>query len=207
MKPPELSHLLGQTRCALMLVDVQNEFCHPEGAFGQKGVDLSAIGRMMPPLRALVASAREKAVPVVFIRNTEDEGTDSPAWKLRPDAREDSANEGVCRRGTWGAELYEFEPRPGELVLEKHRFSAFVNTHLDQTLKSRGIETLVLSGVASNVCVETTARHAIMLDYHVVVAEDACANWHPDLHAAAMKNLRLFVGKVADAAEIIELWG
>lgn len=65
---------------------------------------------------------------------------------------------------------------------------------------------LVLGGVASNVCVETTARHAIMLDYHVVVAEDSCANWHADLHEAAMKNIRLWLGKVATAADIIRLW-
>lgn len=125
---------------------------------------------------------------------------------MRPDAKEDSANEGVCRRGSWGAELYGFVPEQGDIVLEKHRFSAFLNTPLDQILKNRGIETVVLGGVASNICVETTARHAIMLDYHVVVAEDGCASWYPALDAAAMENIRLWFGKVANAAEITRIW-
>lgn len=79
MKPLDLKTLLGKTRCALMLIDAQNEFCHPEGAFGRKGVDLSTIDAIMPPLRQLVAAAREAGVPVpvLFIRNTEDENTDS----------------------------------------------------------------------------------------------------------------------------------
>ena len=206
MKPLPLDYLLTETRKALVLVDVQNEFCHPDGVFGKKGVDMSLIEVMMGALKQLVDSAREKSIPIVFIKNIEDDNTDSFAWKMRPDAKEDSANEGVCRRGTWGTELYGFAPQEGDIVIEKNRFSGFLHTPLDAILKNRGIETLIFTGVATNICVETTARHASILDYHIILAPDACATWYPDLQEATCKNIRLWFGKVADSGEIISLW-
>jgi len=206
MKPLPLDYLLTKTQKALVLVDVQNEFCDQEGVFGKKGMDLSPITNMMVALNRLVGSAREKGIPVVFVQNIEDENTDSFAWCMRPDAKEDSANEGVCRRGTWGTELYGFVPQKGEIVVQKNRFSGFLNTPLDAILRNRGIETLIFTGVATNICVETSARHASILDYHVILAPDACATWYPDLQEATCKNIRLWFGKVADSSEITSLW-
>ena len=206
MKPLPLDYLLTKTQKALVLVDVQNEFCHIDGAFGKKGCDLSPIADMMAALNRLVDSAREKGVPVVFIQNIEDENTDSFAWRMRPDAKEDSTNEGVCRRGTWGTELFGFVPREGDIVVQKNRFSGFLDTPLNAILRNRGIETLVFTGVATNICVETTARHASILDYHVILAPDACATWYPDLQEATCKNIRLWFGKVAESSEIVGLW-
>ena len=206
MKPLSLEYLLTETRKALVLVDVQNEFCHPDGVFGKKGMDMSPVEGMMTALSRLVESAREKDIPIVFIQNIEDESTDSFAWLKRPDAKEDSANEGVCRRGTWGTGLYFFEPQRRDILIEKSRFSGFHNTPLDSILKNHGIETLIFTGVATNICVETTARHASILDYHIILSPDACATWYPDLQEATCKNIRLWFGKVAPSEEIISLW-
>ena len=206
MKPLPLDFLLTKTRKALVLVDVQNEFCHPDGVFGKKGCDLSTIDRMMVALNRLVGSAREKNIPVVFIQNIEDDDTDSFAWRMRPDAKEDSANEGVCRRGTWGTELFGFTPEENEILVQKNRFSGFLNTPLDAILKNRGIETLIFTGVATNICVESTLRDAMVRDYHVILAPDACATWYPDLHEATCKTVRLWYGKVADSIEIESVW-
>jgi len=206
MKPLPLNYLLEKTQKALVLVDVQNEFCHPEGAFGSKGCDLSPIADMMVALNRLVGSAREKGIPIVFIKNIEDDNTDSFAWRMRPDAKEDSTNEGVCRRGTWGTELFGFEPLDSDILIQKNRFSGFLNTPLDAILKNKGIETLVFTGVATNICVESTARDASIHDYHVILAPDACATWYPDLQEATCKNIRLWFGKVAESEEIVSLW-
>jgi len=206
MKPLPLDYLLTKTQKALVLVDVQNEFCHPDGVFGRKGVDMSTITSMMVALERLVGSAREKQIPVVFVYNVEDDNTDSFAWRMRPDAKEDSANEGVCRRGTWGAELYGFAPQEGDIMIEKCRFSGFLNTPLDAILKNCRIETLIFTGVATNICVESTLRDAMVRDYHVILAPDACATWYPDLQAATCKTVRLWYGKVADSEEITGLW-
>lgn len=201
-----LETVLCERKCALILIDVQNEFCHPDGSFGQKGLDLSRVKSIIEPLQALIAAARQKGVPVIFIKNTEDASTDAEGWVCRPDGDENSPNEGVTRRGTWGAEIYALEPAGGDIVLEKHRFSAFHNTPLDTVLRSLGVQTTVFGGLATNVCVQTSATHAVMHGYHVVVAEDGCAAWFPESHEAALNNLRLFVGKVVSSGEIIRCW-
>lgn len=201
-----LNTVLNERKCALILIDVQNEFCHPEGTFGKKGLDLSRVTGILEPARRLIAAAHEKGVPVIFVRNVEDESTDAEAWVCRPDGDENSPNEGVTRRGSWGAELYELVPAENDIVIEKHRFSAFHNTRLDTVLRSLGVQTLVMGGLATNVCVMTSATHAVMYGYHVVLAEDACATWFRDAHDMALDNIRRFVGKVAESSEIIRAW-
>ncbi len=201
-----LETVLCERKCALILIDVQNEFCHPDGSFGQKGLDLSRVNGIISPLRSLIDAAHEKGVPVIFIKNTEDTSTDAEGWVCRPDGDENSPNEGVTRRGTWGAEIYALEPAEQDIVLEKHRFSAFHNTPLDTVLRTLGIQTTVFGGLATNVCVMTSATHAVMHGYHVVLAEDGCAAWFQDAHDMALKNIRLFVGKVVPSTDIIRCW-
>ncbi len=201
-----LRELLTTTKSALAVVDVQNDFCHPDGAMGKKGLDVSPARAILPPLRELLACARECGVPVIFIRNAEDDATDTAAWVMRPDGDENSPNAGITRRGSWGAEFCELTPAPEDIVVEKHRFSAFLNTRLETVLKTYRIETLVFAGLATNVCVATSATHAVMMGYHVVLAEDACAAWSEEAHAAAVNNIRLFVGKVARCAEVEACW-
>lgn len=202
-----LEETLTGRRCALVVVDVQNDFCHPDGPFAQKGLDISRAEAIQPPLHALLAAARARGVPVIFIQNVEDESTDTEAWRLRPDGAEDSPNAGVTRRGSWGAEFYGVTPEPGDAVVEKHRFNAFYHTRLGTVLQAQGAQTLVFAGLATNVCVLTSATHAVVAGYHVVLAEDACAAWFQDAHDAAVKNIRLFVGKVSDSRTICALWG
>ena len=198
--------MLTARKNALVIIDVQNEFCHPEGPFARKGRDMSIIDGMLQPLASMANFARKYGVPVVFVRNVEDSATDSEAWTLRPDGDEREVNGMICRRGSWGTEFYEITPQPEDIVVEKHRFSAFVNTRLDTALRARKIETLALAGVASNVCVESTARHAVMLDYHVVLARDACASWDRAAHEMTLQNTRRFFGKVTDSGTIARLW-
>ena len=206
MQPIALEHLLLNTRSVLIIIDVQNEFCSPEGSFAKLGMDMSIVEKMLEPLDRLIEAAHSGNIPVIFIQNTEDSATDSEAWTLRPDGSENHANGFICRRGSWDTEFYHIEPRGDDIIVEKHRFSAFLNTRLDTILRAKKIETVVLTGVSSNVCVETTARHAVMLDYHVILPEDACASWDREAHEMAMKNTRSFFGKVTDAATVTGLW-
>lgn len=201
-----LKEILTERKSALIIIDVQNEFCHPDGALGQKGLDLSAVDKAVPNIQAIIDAAHRSNRPVIFIVNTEDEATDSEAWNMRPDGDENSPNVGVTRRGTWGAQLYLLKPEAGDYVVEKHRFSAFHNTKLNELLHSLGVETVVITGFATNVCVMTTATHAVINDYHVVLAEDACGAWFEKAHKMAVNNVRLFVGKVRSSAEIISCW-
>lgn len=201
-----LKEVVADRKCAVIVVDVQNDFCDPKGPFGQKGLDLTMIDRVLPRIENLVDAAHDAGVPVIYIKNTEDDSTDCEAWNARPDGSVDSPNEGVTRRGSWGAEIFKLEPCEKDIIIEKHRFNAFHNTRLETALKSFGIQTVVVCGFATNVCVYATSSAAVMYGYHVVVAEDAVGAWIEPLHQAALENLRLFIGKVVSSEEIIELW-
>jgi nicotinamidase-related amidase len=115
----------------------------------------------------------------------------------------------VCRPGTWGAQFVDgIEPVGNELVVPKHRFSAFVDTRLEQMLRSNGIRTMILAGVTTNCCVESTARDATMFDYYVVIPEDCVAvkDVNRDLHDASLESMRMYFGLVEPSERVLEAW-
>jgi ureidoacrylate peracid hydrolase len=91
-------------------------------------------------------------------------------------------------------------------VVTKHRFCAFTNTDLDLVLRSHDIRTIVLTGVASNVCVETTARAGFVRDYHVVFSSDGTASYDNEMHEAALRTIDLYFGEVVAVDELVALW-
>lgn len=201
-----IQEILCERKSALIIIDVQNDFCHPDGSLASKGLDIGRAAAMLPKLQDLLDAAHSSNRPVIFIQNVEDRFTDGEAWCNRPDGDENSPNEAVTRRGSWGAEFFAVSPAEGDIVVQKHRFNAFYHTSLETVLKSLGVETLVFTGVATNVCVLTSATQAVASGYHVVLAEDACAAWFQEAHDFAVNNIRLFVGKVCTAAEICDCW-
>src|SRR5262249_59917777 len=97
-------------------------------------------------------------------------------------------------------------PRPDEIVVTKHRYGAFEGTDLDLILRSLGIRSVIMTGVATNVCVETTARQAFMKDYYVVFAGDCCAGYSQVLHDSTLVNIDRFFGQVVTASQITACW-
>jgi ureidoacrylate peracid hydrolase len=196
-----IPELLDPTKAAILVVDVQNDFCHPAGAAGKAGTDTSAAMAMIPRLQALLDAAREVGTKVIFIQTIHTAETDSEAWLGRHDVPRP-----VCRQGTWGAEFTIVAPEANEPVVNKHRYSAFINTRLDTVLRTYKIETIITTGVASNVCVESTARHGFMLDYHLVFVGDCSAAYNPAWHDATLDNMRRNFGVVLNHHEIIAHW-
>jgi ureidoacrylate peracid hydrolase len=195
-------------KTALIVVDVQNDFCDPQGACGQRGSDTTAAVEMVPRLQTFIDRAREAGIMVVFIQTTHDELTDSPAWLAR---RGDLAAGGppalaTCYTGSWGAEFYRVSPDLGEPVVIKHRYSAFAGTNLDLVLRTAGIESLMLTGVATNVCVESTLRDGLFLDYHVTLVEDCAASFELEGHQNTVTTVDQYFGVVATSDEIASTW-
>ena len=189
---------------ALIVVDVQNDFVSPDGSAGKRGEDVSAALAMVPNLLRLINEARRVGLTVVYIRTTHSEWTDTPSWIYR-NSQKSGLN--TCREGTWGAEFYDgIAPLPSERVVIKHRYSAFINTDLNTVLKARNIQSVLVSGVATNVCVETTARDAYIYDYYVTMIDDCSAAYEAKLHLGTLENIRRHFGLVASASEIIETW-
>ena len=189
---------------ALLVVDVQNDFVSPKGSAAQRGDDVSAARAMVPRLIRLIDEARRVSLTVIYIKTTHSEWTDTPSWIYRK-SQEKALS--TCREGTWGAEFYEgISPLPQERVVIKHRYSAFINTDLNTVLRAKGIESVLVTGVATNVCVETTARDAYMYDYYVTMVSDCAAAYDPKLHESTLENIRHHFGAVASSDEIIQTW-
>jgi ureidoacrylate peracid hydrolase len=195
---------------ALIVVDVQNDFCDPAGVAGVGGSDTSDAVAMVPRLERLLEAARAAGVLVVFIQTTHDETTDSPVWLSRrtvgPTPVATPASTSTCRTGSWGAEFYRVAPSDGEPVVIKHRYSAFTGTNLDVVLRAAGITSLLLTGVATDVCVESTLREGFFHEYHVSLVEDCCAGYHPESHAATVAAVGRYFGAVTTSDELATAW-
>ena len=200
-----LAEKIDPRHTALVVVDVQNDFCADHGHFSEMGHDLSMIQSMVPRLNALIAGARAEKVPVVFVRCVYDAIYTSGPWVEKSSSRR-PAGKGLCLSDTWGAEFFMVSPKPGDLIITKHRFSAFVGTNLDLVLRSVGVKTLLVTGVATNVCVESTLRDGYQLDYYIVVPEDCTAGISPGLHNGTLQNIRTYFGAVSSSEEILDVW-
>jgi ureidoacrylate peracid hydrolase len=199
-----LSEQVGPKVAALLVIDMQNDFCHPEGVSGKRGRQLTMTIEMAPRLEAFIKACRGVGMPVMFVKTIHYPWTDSPSWVRRLDR---DGGDSVCRPGTWGAEFYAgIQPEEGEIVLTKHRYSAFLGTNLDLILRSRGIRSLLISGVGTNVCVESTLRDGYMRDYYIVLLEDCVGATDRELHEATLKNVRLHFGAVSNSNEVRKLW-
>lgn len=189
---------------ALLVIDVQRDFCASDGAFGRLGRDLGRVQDMLPALECLVQSARAAAVRVIFLRYAQTPATESEVHlEQRGRGRADIR---YCAEGSAGVEFFRIEPTGGETVVTKHRYSGFINTDLDLILRSGGIRTLVMTGVATNGCVEATARDGFMHDYYIVFTADGTATYSPELHNATLTNVRDAFGVVATCSELAEIW-
>lgn len=191
--------------CALIIVDVQNDFCDLGGACARRGSDLSAVPGMMAKLTRLIDGARNSGVPVIFIRTEHDELTDSAAWNGRyGQAVKKDPSELSCRTGSWGAELHKISPQEGEVVITKHRYSGFVGTNLNLILSSLRRRSLLFTGVATNICVESTLRDGLSHDYFVTLIEDCCAAYSAEDHDATVRNVSKRFGLVSKSEAVLE---
>jgi ureidoacrylate peracid hydrolase len=188
---------------ALLVVDVQNDFCHETGVrHGGRLVDMDAA---VDNMERLVQAARAAGVPVLFVRTEHSTWTNSSSWLERRTS--DKASVEACVPGTWGAEIYRLQPTQRDKIVTKHRYSAFIGTDLDLILRTLGVKHLVVTGVNTNICVDSTARHGFMLDYLVSVPQDGCTTTGPrDYHDAALKLLDGHFAKITMAADHIGIW-
>src|SRR5919206_4655477 len=197
-----LAEKVDPRQAALVVVDVQNDFCHPDGAAGQRGKDLAQVAGMVEHLGHLLGEARRVGLPVIFIRTEHGPWTDSEAWL----GRSNGTSVRTCVEGTWGCDFYGVAPQAGERVVIKHRYSAFRGTDLDLILRARGIRSVLICGVATNVCVETSAREAYMHDYEIVFLADCSAAYSQAEHDATLVNMAQHFGDVVREEEVCAAW-
>lgn len=203
----DFARLVEPNHTALVVIDVQNDFCHPDGAFGRVGHDNTSMPAMASALLKLLAAARAKGLLIVFVRATYDrEVTSVPLARHR---RKLGLLNSLCLEGSWGADWFGAvvpQAAPNEVIVTKHRFDAFKGTELDLYLRSNDIRTVIVTGVVTSGCVESTVRDAFFLDYQVVVPQDGVTESIREHHETALRVMGRSFATITDVDEIIETW-
>jgi len=201
-----LEEILQPSHCALLVVDMQNDFCSPDGHFARNAKDVHAIASIIPGIGRLIEVARLAGVPVVYIQQTTlgDYASDSPAWmyfKTR-----DGKSPDYTMDGSWGQQIVaELTPRADELLIKKHRPSAFHLTNLDLVLRNRRVQTVVITGCLTQGCVQATATDASFHDYYTVIVDDCVQSTSQEMHQNALRFLRSRYD-VLSSAEVAGIW-
>jgi ureidoacrylate peracid hydrolase len=196
----------------LIVVDVQNAYASPGGYLDLAGFDVSGTGPVIARIARAVAAARAAGIRILWFQNgwdpgyAEAGGPGSPNWHksnaLKTMRRNPGLNSQLLAKGSWDYALVDaLKPEPGDIVMGKPRYSGFYNTALDSTLRARGVNTLVFTGIATNVCVESTLRDGFHREYFGIVLADATHQAGPEsLHHGALANIETFFGWVSDVA-------
>ena len=177
---------------ALVVVDMLNEFCKPGGAMVLPGYEA-----LLPPQRKLIDAGRQAGCAVVFV-------VDTHRRNVREE-REFLKRTPHCIEGTWGAQVIDdLDPRPDDIFVVKRRYSAFFNTDLDLTLRDLQVDTVIVFGVVTNICVRSTVHDAFFHGYQVIVPEDCCAATGPREQASSLYDIATHFGIVTDSAQVAD---
>lgn len=197
---------------ALLVVNMQNDFCCQGGSADKEGRNLAPVQSMIPNLIAFIGRARQASLPIVYVQSVyagEKNIYLSDVWleQMRRAGKGGHVEYPVCQRNSWGADFCPgVKPLPGEAIVTKHRYSGFIDTDLDLILRSKGVRTLIMSGVATNVCVETTARDGFMKDYYIVLLSDCTACQFKEAHDLSLLNIAGRFGEVVESERVVKCW-
>lgn len=191
-------------RTALVVVDAQVAFASADSPIAETDRSIDAAVETVPRVRELLQVARAADLPVAFTRSLRRaDGRDAPAqvYDVVPTVAE--GREPICCAGAPDAEFVEgLEPRDDEYTVEKQRYNAFHGTPLEYYLHAEDVETVLICGFTTNVCVEGTARGAHERGFNVVAVEDCCAALDPDQHEAGLRNIELILGATVPLEDV-----
>lgn len=187
---------LADTRAALLVIDMQRGFIEEGSAY-----EAPAIRDRLGNVERLLAFARERGLPIVWTRSDHKPPYGGALYRKLPAVR----TQRICWRGEESWEYYGgmSQPLPNEHEVVKHKFDAFFETDLDSILRNTGVETVIIMGVTTSVCCESTARSAFFRDYNVVFVGDATAEFDPQLHDATLRIIDTVFGRVVTTDELL----
>lgn len=181
-----ISNYLAGQKMAIIVIDMQNDFL-------LEGAPIQCEGgvEIVPHLQKLLSLARENNIPIIYTQEAHRAEKIDFGLELQGDEPEH------CLEGTHGVEIYEpLSMRQGDYLIVKRRYSGFFATDLDILLKGLEVDLIILTGVATDVCVRATAQDGQQLNYRVVVPIECVAGTNADRHLAALENIRYLFGKV-----------
>ena len=202
-------------KSAIIVVDMQNAFVKNGGYLDLAGHDVSATQKIVAPCRKIITALRPKGVKIIYFQmgyspDLSDKGApDSPGMLksrvLNFINRHPEFKDKVYIYGTWGAEIIdELKPETGDITIRKQRYDGFFGTNLDLILNTFGIKYLFFIGTATNICVESTIRHAFFLDYFPILISDAVSHMGPSItQEATILNVRSTFGWVTTSDSVL----
>jgi ureidoacrylate peracid hydrolase len=204
---------LAVEETAVVVVDMQNAYASPNGYLDLAGFDIAGAKAAIAAVKETVDVARQAGVTVIYFQNGWDKdyveagGPGSPNWHksnaLKTMRKQPELQGSLLAKGGWDYALVDdLQPKPGDIVVPKSRYSGFFNSQFDSVLRARGIRNLVFCGIATNVCVESTLRDGFHLEYFGVMLEDATHQAGPDyVQKASVFNIETFFGWVSTTAD------
>ena len=192
-KKKDLTFTINKESTAILVVDMLNDFLKPGG---KMVLDTGKV--IIEPSSRLIERARNNRIPIVYVNDSHRPG-------LRQD-REFKKRAEHCIEGTWGAEVIrELKPQEGDFVVKKRRFSGFYETDLDLTLKDLEIDTVVIIGVVTNICVRSTIHDAFFRGYKVIIPRDCVMATGEREQESSLYDIETHFGEVTTSDRIIEL--
>ena len=191
----------GKAGTALLLIDIQNEVMHPDGQL--RGDLPAAADRLVDATRQLVAWARDRSYPVIWVRMAFRPGMVDAGRGVRMNT---SVTAGRLVDGSWGAEILDgLGRRPDDVVVTKKRSSAFFNTDLDFILNGLGVRRLVVGGTSTNWAIESTVRDGDSRDLEMIVVREATASRIAELHEPSLRSMASRYARILSLDEVSKL--
>jgi nicotinamidase-related amidase len=196
---------IAPNRTALVIIDMQVDFGSPDGEMARRGADVSACQQAIRKAVQLTDAARTAGVPVVFVRLLTHPGGENRIVQESKERQGDDQPD-LCVEGSRGADFIGPQPRDGEAIFSKTHFSAFARTGLADQLHAKGVDTLVLAGLATECCVQSSAWDAFERGFHIFIADDACAAYQEAFHQPILKALQASAAIVVPVADFVAAW-
>jgi len=207
--------LVDLEKSAVLVVDMQNAFVHKEGYFDLVGLDITPIQRIVKPCQKIIHAARATGIRIIYLQmgcspDLSDKGPpDSPSsiksrvWSMMKQHPE--WKDKFYIYGTWGAQIIEeLKPHEGDIIVKKQKHDGFIGTNLDIILRTLGAKYLFFIGAATNICVESTLRHAFSLDYFPILVSDAVSQMGLNItQDATILNVQSTFGWVTNAKALL----
>ncbi len=218
-KPDSIA--IDATSTAIIVVDMENDFCAKGGALDQAGFNISIIQKVIAPTAKVLTAARQAGIKIIYLKmgyhaDLSDLGSDEAVtlvrrWGVGNTISTPNGTKGrILIRNTWNTEIVpELKPSADDIVIYKTRYSGFYKTNLDSVLRQLGKKYLIITGCTTSVCVESTVRDANFRDYLPVVLEDCTAepkgfDFSRSNHEASLFIIQANFGWVSNSREFIK---
>ncbi|MBI4321649.1 MAG: cysteine hydrolase [Chloroflexi bacterium] len=193
-------------QAALVVIDVQNGYCHERGGLALAGANNKPQIAIVPRVKSLVKLCRKAGIPIVWVLQEHYPDDETRKHHVIP-SHMDKRGISVAMKNTWDGEPVQElkeEMRPDDHYVKKHRMSSFYGTTLEVLLRMIGRRLLIISGVSTNVCVESTIRDAYFRDFDQILVSDCTASSFEDLYQATLKNVEVYFGRVLTLQQLAE---